>query len=75
MLGALIGNIAFSLHRLNLVRIIKIGDSACWLAYNSYIGLGALGGILCEVFSLCSIVVGLIRFRENLKTRQIIKKI
>ncbi len=65
VLGGTIGTIAFSVTRLNLLRKIKLGDSVCWLAYNAHIGLGALGGILCEVFSICSIAVALFRFRKK----------
>ncbi len=67
VMGGIIGTIAFSVTKLNLLRKIKLGDSVCWLAYNSYIGLGALGGILCEVFSICSIIIALFRFREKTK--------
>ncbi len=65
VLGGTIGTVAFSVTKLNLLRKIKLGDSACWLAYNAHIGLGALGGILCEAFSICSIGIALFRFREK----------
>lgn len=49
----------------NLYRAWKYGDSACWLAFNIRIGLGAIGGILCEIFTLISLTVGILRFREK----------
>ncbi len=65
LLGAFIGTIGMSFSNLNLFRAIKLGDSACWLAFNSNIGLGALGGILTEIFSICSIFIALFRFRKK----------
>ncbi len=65
VLGGVIGTLAFSVTRLNLLRKIKLGDSACWLAYNCHVGLGALGGILCEVFTVLSIALALLRFRKE----------
>ncbi len=63
LIGCFIGTVALSFTNLNLFRAVRIGESCCWLAYNVNIGLGALGGIFTEIFSLCSIVIGLIRFR------------
>ncbi len=68
VLGGAVGTVALSVKGLNLLRKIKLGDSVCWLLYNSYIGLGALGGILCEVFSIVSIGIALFRFREKKKS-------
>ncbi len=70
VLGMTIGTIAFSMTNMRRVRLVKLGDSACWLGYNSYIGLGALGGILCEIFSVCSIGIALFRFRERGKEKE-----
>ncbi len=68
VLGGIVGTVAFSVSRLNLLRKIKLGDSVCWLLYNSHIGIGALGGILCEVFSIVSIGIALLRFSEKKKS-------
>ncbi len=70
VLGGTVGTVAFSVKKLNLLRTIKLGDSACWLAYNCHIGLGAIGGILCEIFSICSIGIALFRFREKKKNKK-----
>ncbi len=64
-IGAIVGTVALSQRKLNAVRLITIGESACWLGFNLYVGLGALGGILCEIFVLCSIAISLVRFREG----------
>ncbi len=67
VLGGAVGTVALSVARLSLLRKIKLGDSVCWLLYNCHIGIGALGGILCEVFSIFSIGIALLRFREKKK--------
>ena len=47
------------------LRKIKSVDAACWLTYNCHIGLGALGGILCDSISLISIGLAIWRFRKQ----------
>ena len=39
--------------------------SPFWLLYDALIPVPSLGGILCEVFNMTSVVVSLIRFRKN----------
>ena len=65
VMGAFLGTIGFIQSDIRALRYWKMGDSACWLIFNATIGLGALGGILCEIFSLCSILVSLWRFRKK----------
>ncbi len=66
--GALFGTCAVVCGNVNALRAWKMGDSACWLAYNIHIGLGALGGILGEILNLISQTVGILRFRAKEKT-------
>lgn len=63
--GAVFGTIAVTKSNVNGLRAWKTGDSLSWLAFNMHIGLGALGGILGEIFNLVSIAVGLFRFRSG----------
>lgn len=63
VLGALFGTVAVTNTNVNKLRAWKTGDSLSWLAFNVHIGIGALGGILGEIFNLASITVGIIRFK------------
>ena len=65
IIAALFGTVAFANTNVNLLRVWKYGDSVCWLTYNIHIGLGALGGIICELCTLVSLTVGIFRFREK----------
>ncbi len=67
VIGALFGTIGTLLasKSVNMYRAWKYGDSVCWLSFNINIGLGAIGGIICEVLTLISLTVGILRFREN----------
>lgn len=65
VIGAFLGTIGFIQTDIRTLRYWKMGDSVCWLIFNATIGLGALGGILCEIFSLCSILISLWRFRKK----------
>ena len=42
-----------------LVRLMILFTSTCWLIYNA--AVGSYAGVACEGFTLCSIVVGMIR--------------
>ena len=72
VIGALFGTIGTLLasKSVNLYRAWKYGDSVSWLSFNIHIGLGAIGGILCEIFTLISLTVGILRFREKKTTIQ-----
>ena len=63
--GALFGTVAVAFAAPAAIRAWKAGDSVCWLAFNAHIGLGALGGVLGEVFNLVSIAVGVLRFKQR----------
>lgn len=63
--GALLGTCAVACKNVNFLRAWKMGDSACWLAYNIHIGMGALGGIVGEVLNLLSQTIGILRYRTR----------
>ena len=67
VIGALFGTIGTILasKSVNLYRAWKYGDSICWLSFNIHIGLGAIGGIICEILTLISLTVGILRFKEK----------
>lgn len=65
IIAAFFGTVSFANSNVNRLRMWKYGDSLCWLAYNTTIGIGALGGILGEILNLISLTVGIIRFREK----------
>lgn len=62
IVGAVIGTFSMYMSNENMLRLLKLGESPCWLIYNSSIPL--IGGIICEVCSLTSLIVGLIRYRK-----------
>lgn len=66
--AALFGTVASACQNVNMYRVWKYGDSFCWLAFNSHIGLGALGGIIGEVLNQISLTVGIIRYKEKNRT-------
>ena len=70
VVGALFGTIGTLLasKSVNLYRAWKYGDSVSWLSFNIHIGLGAIGGIICEILTLISLTVGIFRFKENKST-------
>ena len=49
------------------MRWIILTTSASWLIYNACIG--SVAGILCEAFTLASLIVALIRFRRHPRSR------
>ena len=67
IIGAVFGTISFSNSDPIKLRIWKYFDSASWLAFNIHIGLGALGGVFCEVLSIVSLTVAIARFRREKK--------
>lgn len=62
IVGAVVGTFSMYMSNENMLRLLKLGESPCWLVYNCSIPL--IGGIVCELCSLTSIVVGLIRYRK-----------
>ena len=63
IVGAIFGTVAAYMKRENMFRLLKLGDSPCWLIYN--ISLPSVGGIICEIINIISILVGLIRYRKD----------
>ena len=63
--GSLFTSYAYTQTDVIKLRLIKIVDSGCWISYNLHVGIGALGGVLCEVFSLTSIAISIWRFRRD----------
>lgn len=63
IVGSVFGTIAMYMKNENMLRLLKLGDSPCWLIYNCTVP--STGGIICEVFNMVSIVVGLIRYKKN----------
>ena len=64
-----ITTIAFHTGSAKWIRRLGVFVSTCWLIYNSV--NFAIGGILCEVFSLISIVIGFLRHdRKNKEIAQ-----
>ena len=62
VVGAVIGTFSMYMSNENMLRVLKLGESPCWLIYNS--SIPNIGGIICEVCSLTSLIVGLIRYRK-----------
>ncbi|MBQ6832494.1 MAG: YgjV family protein [Oscillospiraceae bacterium] len=63
IIGSVFGTVAMYMKSENMLRLLKLGDSPCWLIYNCTVP--SLGGVLCEVFNITSIVIGLIRYKQN----------
>jgi hypothetical protein len=50
------------------IRVCRLINSPCWLIYNSLVF--SLGGILCEVFGIVSVITAYIRLdMKNRKDR------
>lgn len=62
IIGSIFGTFALYMKDENKLRLLKLGDSPCWLIYNCTVP--STGGIICEVFNIISIIVGLIRYRK-----------
>jgi len=62
IVGAVIGTFSMYMSNENMLRLLKLGESPCWLVYNC--SIPNIGGIICELCSLTSLVVGLIRYRK-----------
>lgn len=61
--GAVFATTAMYMQRENMLRLLNLAASPCWLIYN--IHLPSSGGIICETFNIVSIIVGLIRYRKE----------
>lgn len=63
IIGSIFGTVAAYMKRENMFRLLKLGDSPCWLIYN--ISIPSIGGSICEIINIVSILVGLIRYRKD----------
>ena len=63
IIGSVFGTIAMYMKNENMLRILKLGDSPCWLVYNLFVP--SLGGVICEVFNITSIIISIIRYKSN----------
>lgn len=63
IVGSIFGTVAMYMKNENMLRLLKLGDSPCWLIYNCTVP--SVGGIICEVLNMASIVVGLIRYKKD----------
>lgn len=67
VIGMCAGTVGYHLKEAKHVRRLALIGSPCWLVYN--IASFTIGGILCEVFSLISIIIGMLRLdRKGGKT-------
>lgn len=60
VIGMIATNISFAMNGAKAIRFLGLISSPSWLIYN-IVNL-SLGAILCEVFSIFSIIIGIIRF-------------
>ena len=61
--GAVFATIAMYMQSENMLRLWNILASPCWLIYN--ISVPSTGGVICEIFNMISIIVGLIRYKKD----------
>ncbi len=66
VIGMTATTVSFRLQNAATIRKFGFISSPCWLTYNAV--NFAIGGTVCEIFSLCSIVIGVIRY--DLKPRR-----
>ena len=66
VIGMCAGTIGYHMKEAKHVRRLALIGSPCWLIYNVF--TGSIGGILCEVISLISVFVGMLRYDVKHKT-------
>ena len=59
VIGMCAGTVGYYLKDAAHVRKLALIGSPCWLIYNVF--TGSIGAVLCEVFSLISVIIGMIR--------------
>ena len=59
VIGSIAMTVSFSMNTSGAIRIAGFISSPCWLIYNCFVF--SIGGILCEVISLISIITAVIR--------------
>ena len=60
VIGMTATTISFRLQNAATIRKFGFISSPCWLTYNAV--NFAIGGTICEIFSVCSIIIGTIRY-------------
>ena len=63
LFGACFATLAMYMQKENMLRLLNLAASPCWLIYN--ISLPSSGGIICEAFNMVSVLVGLVRYRKD----------
>lgn len=66
VIGMTATTVGFRLQNAATIRKLGFISSPCWLTYNAV--NFAVGGTICEIFSICSIIIGVIRY--DLKPRK-----
>ena len=56
----LLSTIAYGNKNETVVRSVIFVTSTCWLVYN--VAAGSAAGVLCEAFTLCSLIVGILKY-------------
>lgn len=59
MVAKVLTSLAYGNKNTTVVRTVVLITSSCWLIYNSFVG--SYAGILCEIFTLGSLILGIIR--------------
>lgn len=60
VLAKVLSTVAYSNKNTTFVRAVILFTSICWLIYNAYVF--SIAGVLCEAFTIISVMVGMIRF-------------
>lgn len=70
IVAKILSTLAYGNKNTRLIRWVIFGTSTCWLIYNSVVF--SIAGILCELFTLISVIIALIRFDliPKLKNRE-----
>lgn len=66
VIGMTATTISFRMEKAGQVRLFSLISSPLWLIYNAC--SGSLGGAITEIFSLCSIFIGILRLDRKRKT-------
>ncbi len=59
IIAKVVTTIAYSMKNTKYIRLLTLPTSICWLIYN--IACNSSAGILCEAFTICSIITSIIR--------------
>ncbi len=59
ILAKVVTTFAYTMKNTKYIRLLTLPTSICWLVYNISCSSGA--GILCEAFTICSIITAIIR--------------